>query len=151
MAKSRTRFLNVDLDVKSVAELDPLIKALGSAVLCQRVGKVGRAHWVRLMLSRQPASPTDAIVGFAKLVTKLPDDRRAIWNNARSKEFDIGIESGFEPFSAEWVLERRVIELIAELGGRLRITVYAPDVPGAAGARPTSASPKQPRRRETRS
>ena len=151
MAKSRTRFLNVDLDLQSVAEPDPLIKALGSAVLCQRVGRVGRAHRVRFMLSRQPASPSDAIVGFAKLVTKFPDEGRAIWNNARSKEFDIGIESGFEPFSAEWVLERRVIDVIAELGARLRITVYAPDVPGAAGGRPTSKSPKKPRRRETRS
>jgi hypothetical protein len=151
MAKSRTRLLNVDIDVKSVAEPEPLIKALGWPVLCQRVGKVGRAHWVRFMLSRQPASPADAILGFAKLVTKLPDDHRAIWEKAQSKEFDIGIESGFEPFSAEWVLERRVIEVIAELGARLRITVYAPDVPGAAGASPKSAPPKNPRRTKTRS
>jgi len=151
MAKSRTRLLNVDLDLKSVAEPEPLIKALGRTVLCQRVGKVGRAHWIRLMLSRQPSSPTDAILGFAKLVTKLPDDPRAIWEKAQSKEFDIGIESGFEPFSAEWVLERRVIEVIAELGARLRITVYAPDVPGAAGSSPKSASPKNPRRTTTRS
>ena len=151
MAKSRTRLLNVDLDVKSVAELEPLTEALGSAVLSQRVGNVGRAHRVRFMLSRQPASPTDAILEFAKLVATLPDDRRAIWEKAQSKEFDIGLESGFEPFSAEWVLERRVIEAIAALGARLRITVYAPDVPGAAGSSASSASLKKTRRTKTRS
>ena len=148
MPKARTHFLNVDIDLKSVADPEPLVQALGRVVLCQRVGRVGRAHWVRFMLSRQPTSPTDAILGFAKLMAKLPDDRRAIWNKAKSKEFDIGIEGGFEPFSAEWVLEPRVIEAIAELGARLRITVYAPEAPAAA-SRPHAVPPKKrrPRRR----
>ena len=146
MPKPQARFLNVDIDVRSVVDPEPLAKALGRAVLCQRVGKVGGAHWVRFMLSRQPTSPTDAILGFAKLVNRLSAGHRAIWNNARSKEFDVGIESGFEPFSAEWVLERRVIEAIAALGARLRLTVYAPDVPGAAGASRTKVRPASGRR-----
>jgi hypothetical protein len=81
------------------------------------------------MLARQPRNPTDAIVGFASLVAKLSPPDRAAWVNAESREFDIGIQAGFDPFAAEWVLERGVIEAVARLGGRVRLTVYAAELP----------------------
>jgi hypothetical protein len=128
VARIQTKFLNVDIDLKSVTDPDPFVQALGSKVLSQRIGKVGRAHWVRLMLVRQPTSPTDVILRFAKLVAKLSSKDRAIWLNAITREFDIGIQGGFEPTSAEWVLERNVVEAVARLGARVRITVYSPDL-----------------------
>jgi hypothetical protein len=36
--------LNVDIDVKSVTDPGPFLQALGSQVLFQRIGKVGRAE-----------------------------------------------------------------------------------------------------------
>jgi hypothetical protein len=129
MTKIRTEFANVDIDLKSIRDPEPFLGALGSRVLWQRLGKVGRAHWVRLMLSRQPTSPADAILSFAKLVTKLPPAARAVWDTAVRREFDIGIETGVEPNVAEWVLEPKVMKAATELGAQLRITVYAPNLP----------------------
>jgi hypothetical protein len=42
------------------------------------------------------------------------------------KEFDIGIQAGFERRSAEWVLEPEVVQTVADLGARIRLTVYSP-------------------------
>src|SRR5262249_49352125 len=95
--------------------------------LSQRIGKVGRAHWVRLILARQPSTPAHAILRFTKLVAKLSSRIRAIWVNAVSKEFDIGIQAGFEPSSAEWILKTNVVDALARLGTHVRITVYPPN------------------------
>jgi hypothetical protein len=125
VAKAPTEFLNVDIDLKSRMDPDPLIQALGSKILSQRIGKIGRAHWVRLTLARQPTTPGDAILRFAKLVTNLSGKGRSIWANALSRELDIGIQGGFEPPNAEWVLERNVMKAAAQLGAQVRITVYS--------------------------
>jgi hypothetical protein len=138
VSRTRTAFLNVDIDLKSIEDPTSFVQALGSKVLPQSLGKVGRAHWVRLELARQPRSPADAILGFAQLVAKLPPRDRAAWANAASRELDIGIRAGFEPASAEWVLEAGVVEAIVRLGARLRITVYSPEMRSRrSGRRPT--------------
>jgi hypothetical protein len=88
MTKAPTEFLNIDIDLRSVTDPTPFIDALGKKVLSQRIGKDGRAHWVRLILAGQPAGPGDAILQFAKFVAELPPKIRAIWQNAVSKEFE---------------------------------------------------------------
>ena len=80
------------------------------------------------MLGRQPNKPAGVILRFAQLVAKSSPKNRAIWAKAISKEFDIGIQGGFEPTSAEWVLEPNVVNTAARLGAGLRITVYSPDL-----------------------
>jgi len=117
--------MNVDLDLKSTQDLGPLVHALGARVRLTHVQKSGRLHWCRVMLSRQPKSPTDAVLAFAKLLAKLSKRRQAIWAQAKSREFDIGIQGGFEPDSGEWVLEPSVIQAAARLRAQVRITVYS--------------------------
>ena len=147
MTKAPTEFLNVDIDLRSVADPTPFIDALGRKVLSQRIGKDGRAHWVRLMLAGQPAGPGDAILQFAKFVAELPPTIRAIWENAVSKEFDIGIQAGFEPSSAEWVLDRKVVEAAARVGARVRITVYSANFDLGSSEGPSKKKPTNKRRK----
>jgi hypothetical protein len=117
-------FLNVDLDIKSKVGLGMLVEAWDSQALL-RLDKMGRRHWLRMMLSRGPESPTEAIRRFAKLVRELPTRARAVWTQATT-EFDIGIQAGFDHHSGEWVLEPEVLQTAADLGARLRFTVYSP-------------------------
>jgi hypothetical protein len=55
MAKSsrqglqHTEFINVDIDVKSQQDPEPLIRGLGSKVFADQLWKTGRTHWVRFM------------------------------------------------------------------------------------------------------
>jgi len=57
-------FLNVDLDIKSRVDPSILVEAWGNQAILN-LDKWGRRHWLRIMLSYQPKSPTEAIRGFA--------------------------------------------------------------------------------------
>lgn len=85
----------------------------------------GASLWVALELADQRKRASEAIRGFAKLVRRLPRSVATVWNLA-SKEFDLGIQAGFEPRSREWILEPDVVELVSDLGAQLRVTVYSP-------------------------
>ena len=140
-----TEFLNVDVDLSSIEDPEPLVRGLGSRVVLYQLGKFRRQHWVRFSLARQPLSPEDAILGFARLVSKLPANAKRIWNNATHKECDIGIQSGFQPKPAEWVLEPTVIKAVARLGAQIRITVYSPEVERRKRGRASSTRSTRPK------
>ena len=125
LKKVRSEFVNMDLDLKSRMDLDPLVHALGSAVLTLHADKIGQRHWVRLELMRQPKSPSQAIRGFSRIVGRLPKQARKIWDQA-AKELDIGVQGGLNPLTAEWVLEPTVVQMTCKLGAQVRFTLYSP-------------------------
>ena len=69
-----------------------------------------------------------AILQFSRLLASLPPRVRAIRRTAEVKEFDIGIQAGSRPSTAEWVLNKDAVAKAAKLGARIRLTVYAPDL-----------------------
>lgn len=127
MTRIAAHFINVDLDLKSSAPLSPLLDAWSDRVSDMYTpAKDGRKHWLRLELHSQPADPERGILEFCRLVRRLRGAARAAWQQASSKEFDIGIQAGMERRSAEWVLSRKVIDAIHGVGGHIRMTVYSP-------------------------
>jgi hypothetical protein len=118
-------FLNIDLDLKSSADPSPLVETWGRRVSTLHTDKLGRRHWLRLMLAKQPQTPAEAIRRFASLVDQLPSEGATIWARAY-KEFDIGIQAGFERRSGEWLLKPETLQTLADLGAHVRITVYSP-------------------------
>jgi hypothetical protein len=118
-------FLNVDLEIKSPVDPGPLVQAWDNQVFQLYADRLGRRHWLRLTLAAQPKSAGEAIRGFAKLVGRLPRPGATIWARA-AKEFDIGVQAGFERRAGEWVLQPQVIQIVANLGAHLRLTVYSP-------------------------
>lgn len=121
-------FLNVDLDLKSRTDPTALITEWDGRVLVQHVNKAPGKYWVHFALPLQPKNPGDAIRRFAKLTSRLSLPAQRIWSRA-SKEMDIGIQAGrvrSERASAEWVLDAPVVKTLADLGVRLRVTVYSP-------------------------
>ena len=120
----KREFANVDLDLRVRGDLSPVIAALGERVLVIHQDKSRGRHWVRLSLIQQPGSPEYAIRKLAVLLAGLPPSARRTLAKAK-KEFDIGIEGGNDPASAEWVLSPDVIAAVAALGAQVRITVYS--------------------------
>lgn len=59
----QSEFLNVDLEVKSRADTAPLLRALGKRVICLYLDRIGRRHWLRLTLARQPKTPVERGMG----------------------------------------------------------------------------------------
>lgn len=125
MAEPTTEFINVDLHLRSVVSLDVVREALGRSVMVLNSDRIGRKYWLVLELSRSPGSPTKAVRRFVRLGARLKSRAKAAWA-ASEKEFDIGIQGGFEPDPAEWVVESKAISDAARVGARLRVTVYSP-------------------------
>jgi hypothetical protein len=116
-------FLNVDLDIKARTDPSALISAW-ERPLGLPVRPIPGRRWLRYG-TLSPKSPADGIRRYARLVRALPPKARAVWA-AASKELDIGVQAGFDRRAAEWVLEPAVVKLVAEIGARVRLTVYSP-------------------------
>jgi hypothetical protein len=129
LAKTKTfpaQFIAVDLDIKSRSDLSVLVREWENRASLQYVDNSSNRHWLRVHLYSEPKDPAEGIRRFARLVRGLPRQARTTWARASSKEFDVGIQAGYEANAGEWVFESEVLKTVADLGGRLRLTVYSP-------------------------
>ena len=125
-----THYINVDLDIFSAARLDRLVQAMGDDVSVLYVGGESRQYEAHLELESRELSvtPDRTILGFVKLIERLPPRERKTWDRARAREFNIGIQAGLVPHGFELHLEPRTIEAVVAVRATLAVTVYAPDL-----------------------
>jgi len=126
---SVTQFLNVDLDISSRFDLQPLIDCLGRKVIALHVGRDRRRYWARIELARAMKSADSTIRAFCSLIRALPKEERHLWDSANSRDFSIGVQTGEQPHSCDFVVEAGTVAAVSELNGRIVFTIYAPSVP----------------------
>src|SRR5262245_58032767 len=126
--EEKTTFLNVDLDIISKSRLEPLVAAFGKKVSVLYVGPERSFQVAHLELGgpRFAKSADMAIRALAALVRQLPRKVRRLWNHARVKDFNIGIQAGYKPHSTVFPLNVETISAVARLGARVVVTVYSP-------------------------
>lgn len=139
-----THYLNVDLDVLSPTPLDGLATDMGPKAFVLYVGVHGRHHGAHFELasSHMGMSADKTIRGLVRLVQALPPSARKLWEQASTREFNIGIEAGFLPHGFEVRLKPETVESIVGIGGSLAITVYAPELGRDGRPRPETKPPK---------
>lgn len=123
MALSDLHFINLDFDLRTPADPAPILAALGKRVTVIHRERLGRRHWVRLELARQPKDPAGALRRFLDLIDALPRPARAIASRG-AWELDVGVQSGVRRGPAEWLFEPKLLARVARLGARIRFTVY---------------------------
>ncbi len=123
-----THFLNVDLDIYSTSNLEPLVAALGEQVYVLYSGRQRRTYEAHLELAGWPKSADAAIHRFSALIDKLPKGPRKLWDTARTRDFSIGVQAAMQPSSYDMPLARETVEAASELKARIVLTVYAPEV-----------------------
>jgi hypothetical protein len=123
-----THYINVDLDIFSRVSLKGLVDAMGEEAFVLYVGGEGRKHQahVELASSHRGMTPDRTIDGLTRLVKRLPPRYRKVWDSAKSREFNVGIQAGLEPHAFELRLARRTVDAVRDVGGALAVTVYAP-------------------------
>ncbi len=123
-----TQLLNVDLDIVSDLPLDPLVDAFGDRVDVLHVGKWGQRYGARLEVggSGYQDEANKLIKRFVSLVESLPRNPRKLWDGARSREFNVGIEAANESPLFEWRVQPKTLEGVMRVRGSLIVTVYAP-------------------------
>ena len=133
-------FLNIDLDVRSRHSLAPLATAWPRAQRPLRLDGRPHPHWLILSGPGLVERAEAAARFLLKQVEDLKGAARRSWNLASSRTFDIGIQAGTHPGVFEQVLHPKTMSRIASIGGRLKITIYAPRAPeeGTRSATPPS-------------
>src|ERR1700740_1107749 len=88
------QFLNVDLDVYSSHDLQPLVNGFGKKVIDLYVGRERKGYSTHLELAglRKPSADS-TIRAFCALIRALPKKERELWNGAKSREFSVGVEA----------------------------------------------------------
>jgi hypothetical protein len=146
-----THFLNVDLDIHSTSSLEPLITALGKRVIVLHTGRNKRLHCAHLEVARFTKDADSTIRAFCNMISSLSRAERKLWDAAKQRDFNIGVQAGHRPHAYEMFLAVDTVKAVSELGARLVVTVYsAPgslaDVPLSAG---TSAKIDSSKRRRS--
>jgi hypothetical protein len=126
--KPRSQFLNVDLDIYSRSPLEPLVRALGQKVSPLYVGRELRLYSAHLEIAGYPKNADAAIRGLAVAVERLPREKRKVWDAARTRDFNVGVQAGArdQPFEIE--LQSRTVSMVASLNARIVFTIYAPNL-----------------------
>jgi hypothetical protein len=123
------QFLNVDLDVYSRSDLQPLVNGFGKKVMALYVGRERRRYSAHLELARYPkkTSADATIRAFCTLIRALPKAERGMWNAAKTREFSVGVQAGQQPFACDFRIEAQTVKAVAELGAVIVLTVYGPE------------------------
>ena len=139
--KTGTRFLNVDLDIYSTTRLNKIVKAFGQKVTVLYCGRWGDLFGARVETydSVLRANPTTVIRQLVALVKALPPAERRIWDQAKAREFNIGIEAASRSPLYELRLSPKTLREVNSVNGTVIFTVYAPEhVPHARRTKETT-------------
>jgi hypothetical protein len=90
----KTHFLNVDLDIHSSSDLQPLVSTLGEKVIALYVGRERRTYSAHLELARLTQNADSTIRRFCALIESPPKAARKLWNNAKNRDFQHRCASG---------------------------------------------------------
>ena len=122
------QFLNVDLDVYSGCDLQPLVNAFGKKAIALYVGRERGRYSAHLELAglRKPSADS-TIRAFCTLIRALPKTQRKLWEGAKSREFSVGVEAGQQPFACDFRIEAETVKSVAELDAVIVLTVYGPE------------------------
>jgi len=121
---STTHFLNVDLDIYSRADLQPLVAALGNKVFALYVGRDNRSYCAHLEIAKVTKTVDSTIRALCGLIQALPNAERYLWNAARVRSFSVGIQAGREPRPCDFTIEAKTVEAVSELGAQIVLTLY---------------------------
>ena len=124
---SATHYLNVDLEIYSKRDLQPLVKCLGRKVFTLYIGREYGNFCVKLEVAKNIKTADAAIRTFCALIESLPKPERALWNTATVQSFSIGIQAGTHPNPCDFTIQPKMVEAVSRLGAQIVLTIYAPE------------------------
>ena len=120
-----THFLNVDLDIYSKRDLQPLVDRLGRKVFVNYVGRERGKFSAHLEVAKIPTTADAAIRAFCRLIGDLPEPERKIWDAAIVRSFSIGVQAGRRTPVRDFQVRQSTVAQVSEVGAEIVLTVYA--------------------------
>ena len=124
-----THFLNVDLDIHSKDDLQPLAQAFGKKVDVLWVGRAKRTHYAHFELASRSTTPDNTIRALCRLINARPKAERGLWNAAKRRDFSVGVQSVAGSPVIDFAIKPEILRLASDLGARIVFTVYSPNRP----------------------
>lgn len=110
-------------------DLQPLVTILGNKAYALYVGRDKRTFCAHLELTKIAKTADSAIRGFCALIEALPKAERDLWNGAKVRDFNVGVQAAAQPHCCEFAVAAETVRSVSKLGARIVFTVYAPDEP----------------------
>ena len=126
---SLIRYLNTDLDLVSTTELDAVVRALeAGGVYALHADRRDDGLWHATFETQRTYRAAEENVGaFLAVIEGIAPEVRAVWDGCRVREFNVGYDSGDEPWAFNQGLCARTLGRMAAAGAGLRVTIYPPD------------------------
>ena len=122
-----THFLNVDLDIYSKHDLQPLVERLGRKVIALYVGRDRGKYSAHLEVAKNTKTADSTIRAFCALIEDLPKPERSLWNTATVRSFSIGIQAGTQPNPCDFTIRPGTVRAISDVGSQIVLTIYTPE------------------------
>jgi len=122
---STTHFLNVDLEITSKYDLQPLVQRLGRKVHVHYVGRDRGKYSARLEIAKDTKTADSTIRALCRLIEALPEAERSMWNAAIVRSFSIGIQAGPQPNPCDFVIRPQTLRVVSDLAAEIVFTIYA--------------------------
>jgi len=119
-------FLNVDLEIFSRSPIEPLVAAFGRKVQALYMGLEFGLHKAVLETTGRPKSPDLCILRFCRLIQSLPAREQTLWNSAKARTFDIGVQAPMRGRLYWSLISAKAVRAAAEVNARIAMSVYNP-------------------------
>ena len=119
---SQIQFLNIDLDIESDIDIEPIVLEWGDRVSMHRYELMDGTYYGSF---ETPCGGVESIIReYCNLVEGLSPDARAIWDAASKRTFDFGYESGTAPNNFHSEISAENMSRLVKIGGNIVITIY---------------------------
>jgi hypothetical protein len=122
-----THYLNVDLDIYSRYDLQPLVSRLGRKVSVLYVGRESKRYCAHLELANVTSSANSTIHAFCRLIQALPKAELHLWNVATKRSFSVGVQAGETPTTCDFAIRAKTVKAVSEVAAEIVLTIYAPE------------------------
>lgn len=136
--KEDFHFINIDLELKSLEDLQPLVDELDESVFVLYSDKAPNLneYWASIEIKDydiyqsyddkpQDIGGVDVLLSaFCDLLENMSPQSRSLWEKCREREFDVGFGSGNTEKSFHTQIRAETLKRVSELGASVLITVY---------------------------
>jgi hypothetical protein len=121
-----THFLNVDLDIYSKRDLQPLVDRVGRKVRVLFAGREKRTFSAHFEIASNPNNADATIRAFCRLIDDLPEAERKIWDAAIVRSFSVGVRAEIGSPVRDFQIKQQTVMAVSNVGAEIVLTVYAP-------------------------
>ncbi|MFM2313768.1 MAG: hypothetical protein RLZZ04_3044 [Cyanobacteriota bacterium] len=123
------RYLNTDLDLAAAVDLRSLAATFESqGIVPLHVAPIEDDGWRAIFeTNKSYPDPESNIAAILSVIEQFEQPELRIWQALTLCEFNIGYDSGSEPWAFNQGLSHELLQRITKAGASLRFTLYPPE------------------------